>query len=100
MSDASSYYQIIDGKKYKRAILDYAKKATEGQGDGRISMDEAKELFKLIVDGDTYTDVEKDSMEYVRNNFKFTDQSDEWLRKEVRSWAAKKGAATDKKDDK
>ncbi len=87
---SESYYQIIDGKKYKRALLDYAKEATAGQGDGRISMAEAQEMYKLIADGDTYTDVEKDTMAYIRQNYKFTDKADEWLRTEIRKWAATK----------
>jgi hypothetical protein len=91
MSD--SYYKVIDGKKYDRSLLDSADKAIEGAGDGRISVDDAKQLFSEVADGNTYTEIEKDTMSYIRDNYNFTQAANEWLRTEIRSWAAKRGHA-------
>lgn len=38
----SSYYKTIDGVKYDRELLELADKLTQGQGDGRLSTDDAK----------------------------------------------------------
>jgi hypothetical protein len=85
-----SYYKEIDGKKYDRQLLELAEKLVQGQGDGRISMDDAKKLLQEVKDGDKYTDIEKDTMAYIRDNFNWTDEADEWFRTEIRKWAATK----------
>jgi DNA-directed RNA polymerase subunit F len=85
-----SYYRVIDGKKYDNELLTAAEEAVKGKGDGRISLDDAKLLLEKVKDGDTYTDIEKDTMEYIRNNFKWTPEADEWFRTEIRKWAATK----------
>ena len=67
-----------------------AEKLTAGAGDGRISMADAKEILEAVMDGDSYTDIEKDTMYYIRQNFKWTEASDDWFRTEIRKWAATK----------
>ncbi|MCH2198620.1 MAG: hypothetical protein MK081_07535 [Flavobacteriales bacterium] len=84
------YYKTIDGKKYDGEIIELAEKLTSGAGDGRISKDDAAQLLDAVKDGDSYTDIEKDTMSYVRENFKWTEAADEWFRTEIRKWAASK----------
>lgn len=86
----ASYYKEIDGKKYDRELLELAKKLTAGAGDGRLSKADAGQLLDAVKDGDSYTDIEKGSVKYIRENFKWTDAADEWFRGEIRSWAATK----------
>jgi len=85
-----SYYKIIDGKKFDREMLALADEATQGKGDGRISVEDAKKLIGAVTDGGRYTEVEKDTMAYIRDNYRFTEEADEWLRTEIRRWAAGK----------
>ena len=85
-----SYYKTIEGKKYDGEIIELAEKLTAGAGDGRISMADAKEILEAVMDGDSYTDIEKDTMYYIRQNFKWTEASDDWFRTEIRKWAATK----------
>ncbi|MCZ4409105.1 hypothetical protein O3Q51_09810 [Cryomorphaceae bacterium 1068] len=84
------YYKTIDGKKYDGELIELAEKLTAGSGDGRISQADAEKLYDAVKDGDTYTDIEKDTVAYLRDNFKWTDAADEWFRGEVRKWAATK----------
>jgi len=84
------YYKTIDGKKYDGEIIELAEKLVSGSGDGRISQADAEKLFKAVKDGDSYTDIEKDTISYIRDNFKWTDAADEWFRTEIRKWAATK----------
>ena len=84
-----SYYKQIDGKRYKAITLKMADESVQGKGDGRISKDDAEKIFDTISDGKSYTQVEKDTMRYLRDNYKWTDSADELFRKKVRSWAAK-----------
>lgn len=83
-----AYYKTIDGKKYEGELLELAEKLTSGSGDGRISMADAEKIFEAVKDGKTYTDIEKSTMAYIRENYKWTDAADEWFRTEVRKWAA------------
>lgn len=87
---AEDYYLEKDGVKYDRKLIELADRAVAGQGDGRISFDDAKALFAAVKDKDVYTDVEKNTMEYIRENYAFTAKADAWLRTEVRKWAATK----------
>ncbi len=86
----STYYIVIDGKQYDRKLIEIADKSVQGKGDGRISMEDAQELLAAVKDGNGYTDIEKATMEYIRDHYKFTDAADEWFRTEIRKWAATK----------
>ncbi len=86
----ASYYKKIKGKNYDRALLDLADTSTRGKGDGRISINDAKKLFKKIKDSDTYTDIEKKTVQFIRDNYKFTKEADSFFRAEVRKWASGK----------
>lgn len=85
-----AYYKTIDGKKYDGEIIELAEKLISGAGDGRISMADAEQLLAVVKDGDSYTDIEKDTMAYLRDNFKWTEAADDWFRTEIRKWAATK----------
>jgi len=51
-----------------------------------------KKLFVEIIDGNKYTDIEKATMKYIRENFKFESDADQWIRRAIASWAAKKSS--------
>ncbi len=84
----SEYYKLIDGKQYDHELLDLADEAVAGRGDGRISKADAVKLLEATMDADAYTDVEKATMHYIRDNYRFTKAADEWFRTEVRRVAA------------
>lgn len=85
-----SYYKTIDGNKYDGELIELADKLTAGGGDGRISMADAEKIYEAVKDGNSYTDIEKETVAYLRDNYKWTDAADEWFRTEVRKWAATK----------
>ena len=63
-----------------------------GKDDGRISAEDSAELFEMLAHDHKYTDLEKDSIEYIRGNYKWTEADDKALRFAVRVWAAERGA--------
>ncbi|CAD5257897.1 MULTISPECIES: hypothetical protein [unclassified Imperialibacter] len=83
-----SYYRHIDGHRYKAATLNMADEAIAGQGDGRISKADAEKIFGTISDGQDYTQVEKHTIRYLRDNYNWTEEADALFRSRVRSWAA------------
>ena len=84
-----SYYREIDGKSYDASLLETAEKLTSGRGDGRLAREDAETLIAQLKDGGSYTDIEKDTIAYIRENFAWTDAADDWFRTEVRKWAAR-----------
>ena len=88
---AERYYIEMDGVKCDRKLIELADGAVAGKGDGRVSMDDAKVLFAAVKDHDDYTNIEKDTVKYIRDNYNFTVKADAWFRTEVRKWAATKG---------
>ena len=84
-----SYYKTINGKKFDGHLLELAEDAVKGAGDGRISKADAEMMIGAVKDGGIYTEVEKLTMEYIRDNFQWTDGANEWFRSEITQWAAK-----------
>lgn len=82
----ASYYKTIDGVKYDRELLEAADEAVAGRGDGRISLSDAEKLLAEVKDGDSYTDCEKTTVKYIRENYKWTDEADTWFRKQINLW--------------
>ncbi|MDV6236346.1 OmpA family protein [Leptospira ellisii] len=97
MAKKENYYVTIKGKKYDRELIQLAEEFTSQRRDGRISVNDAKQLLKAVKDNNSYTDIEKQTIEYIRENYKFTDKSDLWFRTEIRKWAAKRGQESKKK---
>jgi nucleoid-associated protein YgaU len=89
----ASYYKTIDGKNYDKAILDMAKASVAGQGDGRISLNDAKKIVRLIKDGGKVTDTEKRSLQYILKKYKFTDTAEDHIKHAL----GKKPATSEKK---
>ena len=65
-------YTTIDGIKYEKELLDLAEKHTTGRGESKISADEAVELIASAKDGGRITEIEKNTLVYIRKHYQFT----------------------------
>ena len=81
----NSVFEIIDGKKYDKELLRVATELTEKKEE--ITIEGSKQLFTQISDYDDYTQIEKQTVAYIRKNYKFTPEANKWLRTEIRRWA-------------
>ena len=97
-----TYYKQIDGKNYDKGMLDVVKKAKPTTEDGKpvIGIKLAEKLFLALADGQEYTSTEKKTMKYIRDNYIFTPEADEYIRKEIRRFAALHASPTKKKKEK
>ncbi|MCG9873498.1 MAG: OmpA family protein [Leptospiraceae bacterium] len=97
-----TYYKQIDGKNYDKGMLDVVKKAKPTTPDGKpvIGIKLAEKLFLALSDGKEYTSIEKKTMKFIRDNYIFTPEADEYIRKEVRRFAALHAAPSKKKKEK
>jgi len=69
-------------------LIDIAQDVTKDAGDGRISLKDAERIFAALRDGNTYTEIEKATIGYIRKNFNWTDAADDWFRHQISSWRA------------
>ena len=92
MSEETSFYKQIDNKKYSRRLLNCADECVAGQGNGRIGREDAEKIFDVLEKDGKYTDLEKDTLAYIRANYKWTITGDASLRGAIRVWAAVRGA--------
>lgn len=94
----ATYYKKIKGKNYDAKLLKLADTSVKGKGDGRISLKDAKKILGAVKDSSDYTDIEKNTMKYIRDSYSFTPEANAWVRTEIRKWAAaKKTPAAPKK---
>mgnify|MGYP003329679548 FL=1 len=70
----SNYYKVIDGLEYDFALLEEAENCVKGQGDGRISKNDADKLILKIIDRSKITEIEYRTIFYILEKFKFTDE--------------------------
>ena len=90
----SSHYRQIDGKKYSAALLDAADEMVAGQGDGRVGLEDAEKLLGLLKNDGKYSDLEKTTLSYIRQNCNWTEQADAFLQTEIQSWTAPQPASS------
>lgn len=74
------YYQIIDGKKFDRQLIELAESLVDNRGDGRISENDAQQVAQALCDSDAITAIEKDTLQYLLDNFNWTDAAIDWLK--------------------
>lgn len=82
---ATSYYEVIDGMKTKRAIIDLCRDSVAGKGDGRVSTDDAKTIWEKAVDGGRITRTERWSIRFCLAEFKWTRAAHDWVLEEIKS---------------
>ena len=78
-------HKVIDGKKYDNRLLELAETAVRGIGDGRISVKDAEKIFESARDGGAYTEVERDTVEYIQHNYRWTESAIEWFKGKIAS---------------
>ncbi len=79
-----SYYKIINGKRFDRSLLEKAESLLEGQGDGRISLEDAQQLFEATKDHNFITPNEVRTLRYILDHLRITDKAHQWLWDQLR----------------
>ncbi len=73
-------------KQFDGRLLQIAERAIAGSGDGRISRQDAEKLLEAVKDGNVFTSVEKETVKYLHQYFKWTDVAWEWFSQQVEAW--------------
>lgn len=83
VEEIKSYYRVIDGLRYDRKVLEEADARTQGQGDGRISQDDAEFLLPLFGDFGDVTIIEERTLQYLLENYNWTAAAESWFLERV-----------------
>jgi len=84
VTTGASFYETIDGMDCDRAVIDACRTAVAGQGDGRVSIEDAKQVFEKIADGGRETQKERWTLRYCMQKFKWTDAAHDWIVEELK----------------
>jgi hypothetical protein len=80
------YYKQVGGKKLDARIITIAEESVKGSGDGRISKEDAEKIFSAVVDGNIYTETEKETIQFIHDNFRWTEAAWNWFSDQLRNW--------------
>ncbi|HEV8514263.1 MAG TPA: hypothetical protein VGQ59_13365 [Cyclobacteriaceae bacterium] len=75
----------IDSKKLNRRLIEVADEAVAGARDGRISKNDAEVLLALIASNDSYTAVERATVDYIHKNYKLTESARDLFRDQIKN---------------
>lgn len=72
-------FKSIGGVNYDLSLLQAADKLVDGQGDGRISFDDAGVIWGLADADGKISEVEARTIRYICDNYNCTDKAKNWL---------------------
>lgn len=78
-TSGAGYYEMIDGFKCDRGIVDTCREAVIGQGDGRVSVEDAQKVWGKAADGNKITNTEKWTLRYCFSAFNWTRAGHEFM---------------------
>lgn len=79
------YYQIINGNRYIASLIQNAQRFTAGAGDGRISLKDAKDLWRMAMDGGRITETEEATLRYLMQALNWTDAATSWMQEALKT---------------
>jgi len=80
------YHKIVDGRMFDGHLFDAAENAVSRSVDGKISLDDALEIYEAVIDGGIYTDVERETVDYLLAKMPWRDDAREWFIRELEAW--------------
>jgi len=79
------YYETVDGFKCDRAVIAACRAAVDGGATpGRVSEDDAKNVFTQIADGGKETRCERWTLRFCFGEFKWSDAAHDWIVQELK----------------
>ena len=70
-------------------LLCAAEGAIAGYGDGRISHSDLQEIIDIIHDTGWFSPVEKETLDHIHSNYRFTSTAEQLYNRELEDWPRK-----------
>ncbi len=78
----------IDGTSYDAGLLKTAEKLVSGRGDGRLCREDAETLLAQLTGSDGFSQLERDTVDFIREHFEWTEAAADWFGTELGKWRA------------
>lgn len=72
-------FRIVESVHYDLVLIDGAELAIEGRGDGRISLDDAELIWRMVESDGKITNIERRTIGYILENYKCTEPATAFL---------------------
>lgn len=79
----ASKYKTIKGKRYDRSLIEKADELQESKKGASLGQNEVKALWQLAQDGQKVTDTEKQTLDYIVNNYTISTKAGQWLQEQI-----------------
>lgn len=73
----------LSGAGPDQELVQAAELRIQGRGDGRISLEDAEEIWEIAYEGGILTEREKQTLFYLMEHFKFTEKAEEFMREKL-----------------
>lgn len=80
------YHKVVDGKTFDGHLFAVAEEAVKRSADGKITLDDALEIYEAVIDGGLYTDVERETIDYLLSRMSWRADAREWFHRELEGW--------------
>lgn len=80
------YHKVVDGKTFDGHLFAMAEEAVHKSADGKITLDDALEIYEAVIDGGIYTDVERETVDYLLGSMSWRADAREWFLRELEIW--------------
>lgn len=80
---AEQLFKIVENIHYDSVLIEAAQLAVEGRGDGRISLEDAELIWRMVESDAKITAIERHTLVYILDNFKLTDPAVDYLVKKL-----------------
>jgi len=80
----ASYYKIINGERYDRKLLEFAKKLVTQTENGALDQEDAERIQYYASDGYGRTKTEEFTLQYISEIFPFTEEALTWFREQIK----------------
>ncbi len=84
------YYKEVDGKTFDADLYALAERAQHKDPDGRISKQTAMKMYDAVIDGGVYSQVERDTVDYLLNHMSWSSEAKSWFLTELEAWETRK----------
>lgn len=80
------YYKVIDGRTVDGDLYALAELANHADQGGWISLETARKLFDLVIEGGVYSEVERVTINYILDHMRWQPEARQWFMHELGTW--------------
>lgn len=77
------YYKFIQGLRYDRKLLEAAHAARDVRPDGKLTLEDVRQLWTFVSDGRGMTKIEYRTLQYLLDEMAWTEEARQWMEQQI-----------------